>query len=163
MPHVRYASACRSVRYDYAYLFLTETKQLPQNERSTFLTWATLPTRNSPEDGVLTITLRREQYSPPSDLRDQFPKLLSGNTRSNFSGIKTNCEEFSAFLLQLGLADLTKWLGKVEALNREWFMKTEEILHSAQYGPMWLEDNAVAEKVAHNLHRLDGELFGLDA
>jgi REP element-mobilizing transposase RayT len=52
---------------------------------------------------------------------------------------------------------------KIEKLNRDWFTKTEEILHRADHGPVWLSEPAVAEKVAENLKRLDGEAYRLEA
>ena len=48
-------------------------------------------------------------------------------------------------------------------MNREWFLKTEEILHRADLGPTWLGDERLADKVAENLHRLDGDAYRLDA
>lgn len=50
-----------------------------------------------------------------------------------------------------------------EELYREWFLKTEEILHRTAYGPTWLKDERVADKVAENLRRLDGDKISLDA
>ena len=47
--------------------------------------------------------------------------------------------------------------------SREWFRKFEEILHAAKTGPMWLQHERVAEKVAENLHKLDGNDYRLDA
>ena len=52
---------------------------------------------------------------------------------------------------------------RLEQLQREWFIKTEEILHRAEHGPKWLSESFVAEKVAENLHRLDGDAYCLDA
>lgn len=45
----------------------------------------------------------------------------------------------------------------------ESFVKFEEILHKAESGPVWLSNERVAEKVAENLHRLDGKALRLDA
>jgi hypothetical protein len=55
------------------------------------------------------------------------------------------------------------WLAKIEELNREWFVKCEDILHRDAIGPTWMRDERVADKVAENLHRLDGREFRLDA
>jgi len=52
---------------------------------------------------------------------------------------------------------------RIETHQREWFLKSEEILHRATHGPTWLKDESVARKVVENLHRLDGEAFRLDA
>ena len=60
-------------------------------------------------------------------------------------------------------AELQQWVERVEAHQREWFIKSEEILHRASYGPTWLKDESVASKVVENLHKLDGDAFRLDA
>jgi REP element-mobilizing transposase RayT len=48
-------------------------------------------------------------------------------------------------------------------LNREWFLKCEEILHREEVGPTWMSDDRIAEKVAENLYHLDGDAYRLDA
>ncbi len=45
----------------------------------------------------------------------------------------------------------------------EWFLKFEDILHKAKQGPLWISNDAVAENIAENLHRLDGEALILHA
>jgi putative transposase len=60
-------------------------------------------------------------------------------------------------------AEVSEWRQRVEKFNREWFVKFEEILHNAQTGPMWMEDERVAAKVADSLCHLDGQAFRLDA
>jgi REP element-mobilizing transposase RayT len=52
---------------------------------------------------------------------------------------------------------------QIEEFSREWFIKTEELLHACSTGPTWLKEDAVAGKVAENLHRLDGDAYRLDA
>ncbi len=56
-----------------------------------------------------------------------------------------------------------KWRADIEKLNREWFIKCEDILHRELTGPTWLRESQLAGKVAENLHRLDGDAFRLDA
>ncbi len=58
---------------------------------------------------------------------------------------------------------MLRWKSEAEELYREWFLKTEDILHRTAYGPTWLRDELVADKVAENLHRLDGDKIRLDA
>ena len=41
--------------------------------------------------------------------------------------------------------ELKKWLERIEKFKRDWFLKLEEILHQANYGPMWMRDERVAE------------------
>ena len=52
---------------------------------------------------------------------------------------------------------------QLEQLTRDWFRKTEQILHACSSGPTWLKNHDVASKVAENLHRLDGDAYRLDA
>lgn len=56
-----------------------------------------------------------------------------------------------------------RWLERIEKFKRQWFVRFEEILHRAETGPMWMQNENVAETVAENLHRLDGEACRLDA
>ena len=62
-----------------------------------------------------------------------------------------------------GTPKLEEWLKQIEDLNRAWFIKTEEILHRADCGPTWMSNPLVADKVAENLNRLDGQDYRLDA
>lgn len=57
----------------------------------------------------------------------------------------------------------TRWLGEIEKLNREWFIKCEDILHKERVGPTWMRDPRIADKVSENLHRLDGDAYRLDS
>lgn len=59
--------------------------------------------------------------------------------------------------------ELQKHLEQVETFNREWFLKFEDLLHQAKAGPTWMKDERVADKVAENLHRMDGDAYCLDA
>ena len=59
--------------------------------------------------------------------------------------------------------EFRNWLARVENFNRCWFMKFEDILHRADCGPMWLQDERLAERVAESLHRVDGINYRLDA
>jgi len=52
---------------------------------------------------------------------------------------------------------------RLQKFSEEWFLKFEDILHKAKTGPLWISNDAVAEKIAENLHRLDGKELRLDA
>ncbi|HLA11236.1 MAG TPA: hypothetical protein VJ023_11670 [Pyrinomonadaceae bacterium] len=54
-------------------------------------------------------------------------------------------------------------LKRLERFSGEWFLRFEEILHKARTGPLWISNDGVAQKIADNLHRLDGEAIRLDA
>lgn len=56
-----------------------------------------------------------------------------------------------------------KWLERVEAFHREWFVKFEDALHKAENGPVWMKDDRVATRVAMAVRDLDGDAYRLDA
>jgi REP element-mobilizing transposase RayT len=56
-----------------------------------------------------------------------------------------------------------KLVQRIEKFTREWFVKFEAILHEASVGPMWMQDERVAETVADSLRVLDGKDYRLDA
>ena len=58
--------------------------------------------------------------------------------------------------------EMIAWLERVEAFNREWFVKFEDILHKAETGPMWMENQKVATAVAESLISGDGKDYRLD-
>ncbi len=62
-----------------------------------------------------------------------------------------------------GPSESSAWLERAEAFKREWFLRYEEILHKADVGPKWLQDESVATKVAEGLARLDDDAYRLDA
>jgi len=47
--------------------------------------------------------------------------------------------------------------------ERAWFSKFERILDGCEFGPLWLQDDRVAEIVKDSLHYRDGKVFRLDA
>ena len=57
----------------------------------------------------------------------------------------------------------SSWLARIQKLDREWFIKCEDLLHRHAVGPTWMLDERVADKVAENLHRLDGKEIRLDS
>jgi REP element-mobilizing transposase RayT len=59
--------------------------------------------------------------------------------------------------------ELEAWLKRIEQFNRAWFVKFENILHGAKFGPMWMQDERVAAKVSESLSQLDGKAYRLDA
>src|SRR5207247_10448346 len=59
--------------------------------------------------------------------------------------------------------EISDWRERIDKFTRDWFMRFGDILHRANTGPMWMQDERVAEKVADSLHRLDGDAYNLDA
>ena len=58
--------------------------------------------------------------------------------------------------------DLDDLKQRFEKFEREWTIKFEAILHQAKSGPMWMQEERVADAVAESLHRSDGEAYRLD-
>lgn len=68
-----------------------------------------------------------------------------------------------------------KWLAHLAETNpihylqiksdfeRAWFAKFESILDGAKAGPLWLNDERVAARVAESLHHRDGKVYRLDS
>lgn len=59
--------------------------------------------------------------------------------------------------------EVSVWPERVEKFTRDWFLKFEDILHKANVGPMWMQDDSVAAKVSESLSELDGKAYRLDA
>jgi putative transposase len=108
----------------------------------------------NPPDGTLFVTFRLAGSIPKPIVREYKAKLQWH--REQLRRVQLLCHGEPS-------SELEQWTQEVEALNRQWFMKTEEILHKANHGPTWLKEHAVADKVAENLHRFDGEAYRLDA
>jgi len=59
--------------------------------------------------------------------------------------------------------EVNVWLDRIEKFTRDWFVKFEDILHKANVGPMWMQDDRVAAKISEGLSELDGKAYRLDA
>ena len=108
----------------------------------------------NPPDGTLFLTFRLFGSIPKSAVREY---------RAKKDWLENQLRRVRGITEAGPTAELTQWLERIESLNREWFLKSEEILHRAKNGPTWMRDERVADKVAENLHRLDGEAYRLDA
>ncbi len=108
----------------------------------------------NPPDGTLFLTFRLFDSIPKSVVREHQSKLHWLEDQLRRVQLLSESEESDA---------LQNWCEDAEKLSREWFLKTEEILHRANHGPLWMADEAVADKVAENLHRLDGTSYRLDS
>ena len=118
------------------------------------------------------LTLRRRPHLQPPDATLFVTFRLAGSIpQSVFRGYKAKRKWLADQLNQAqtrykhepNSAELQSWVERIEAYQREWFLKSEEILHRAASGPTWLKEESVANKVAENLHRLDGDAFRLDS
>ena len=108
----------------------------------------------NPPDGTLFLTFR---------LSGSIPKSVGRAYKAKLHWMKDQLQRVQLLARDNPSEDVLSWRAKLEALNREWFLKTEEILHKANHGPTWMTNPEVADKVAENLKRLDGSAYRLDA
>ena len=109
---------------------------------------------HNPPDGTLFLTFR---------LFGSIPKSVARAYRAKLHHLKDQLQRVELLSGDNLSEDVLNWRAKLEVLNKEWFLKTEQILHKANNGPTWLKDPDVADKVAENLKRLDGSAYRLDA
>jgi putative transposase len=107
-----------------------------------------------PLEGTLFVTFR---------LVDSIPKSTVRYYKARRDWLRDQLERVERFVAEERSAEHASWLAQIEKLDREWFMKCEDILHRDAIGPTWMRDERVADKVAENLHRLDNEEYRLDA
>jgi len=108
----------------------------------------------NPPDAILFLTFR---------LAGSIPRSAAREYKAKKDWLENQVRRVRGITQTGPTPELTQWLAKIENLNREWFLKSEEILHRANNGPTWMRDERVADKVAENLHTLDGEAYRLDA
>jgi putative transposase len=113
-----------------------------------------------------SLTKRRRPHFQPLDatlfvtfrLADSIPKSTVRRYKAKRDWLRDQlrrCDDSSS--------QKTKWHADIEKLHREWFIKSEEVMHRHLVGPTWLRNDAIAENVAENLYRRDGDLYRLDA
>jgi putative transposase len=107
-----------------------------------------------PLEGTLFVTFR---------LIASIPKSIVRYYKARRDWLKDQLRRSERLVDEEASAERTSWLAQWEKLNRDWFIKCEEILHRDAIGPTWMRDETVADKVAENLHRLDGLEYRLDA
>ena len=107
-----------------------------------------------PLEATLFVTFR---------LADSIPKSTVRYYKAKRDWLKDQLRRVEQICAEAASAERASWLNQVQQLNREWFLKCEDILHREAVGPTWMRDGRVADKVAENLHRLDGEAYRLDA
>jgi REP element-mobilizing transposase RayT len=108
----------------------------------------------NPVDATLFVTFR---------LAGSIPKSISREYKAQLNWLQDQLRRVERLCVSESSAELIGCRNKIQLLNREWFLKTEEILHRAKTGPTWLSEPSVASKLAENLKRLDSEAFSLDA
>lgn len=107
-----------------------------------------------PLEGTLFVTFR---------LVDSIPKSIVRHYKAKRDWLKDQLRRVERLVAEQPSPERATWLAQIEKLDRDWFIKCEDILHRYAIGPKWMLDERVADKVAENLHRLDGDEFRLDA
>jgi REP element-mobilizing transposase RayT len=113
---------------------------------------------------------RRPHIHPPGARLFVTYRLAGSIPKSTVREYKAKKEWLENELSRVRLAErdveapeLKNWLERIERFNRDWFLKSEAILHQAKVGPMWMRDEKVADAVADSLRGLDGKVYRLDA
>lgn len=107
-----------------------------------------------PPGAVLFVTYR---------LAGSIPKSTVRQYKAKKEWLEKELERARVVERETETLEVKKWLERIEAFNRDWFLKFEEILHQAKFGPMWMRDEKVADAVAGSLRVLDGKAYRLDA
>lgn len=107
-----------------------------------------------PQDATLFVTFR---------LVDSIPKSTLRHYKAKLEWFRDQLRRAENIVAGDDSVQKSDWLLQIEKLNREWFIKCEDILHRELVGPTWLRDPRIADRVAANLHRLDGDAFRLDS
>ena len=122
------------------------------------LSYKELTTRRRPHfqplEATLFVTFR---------LADSIPKSTVRYYKARKEWLRDQLRRCERLVEEDGSDEKIKWREEIERLNRECFIKYEVILHRQRTGQTWLRDDGIAEKVADNLHRLDGDLYRLAA
>ena len=77
-------------------------------------------------DGILFVTFR---------LVDSIPKTIVRSYRAKAEWIRSQLEREVVDSSPKYSAELSDWRTRCEAIQREWFKRSEEILHRAEHGP----------------------------
>jgi REP element-mobilizing transposase RayT len=96
-------------------------------------------------------------------LAGSIPKSIVRFYKAKRDWLKEQLTRVELISAEAASPEYASWRIQLEQLNREWFLKCEDILHRDAVGPTWMRDARVADKVAENLHRLDGDAYRLDA
>lgn len=107
-----------------------------------------------PLEGTLFVTFR---------LANSIPKSTARYYKAKRDWFRAQIRRLELVVGEKRDSEHSRLLARFEQLNREWFIKCEEVLHREATGPTWMRDARIADKVAENLHRQDGDTIRLDA
>jgi len=117
------------------------------------------------------LTVRRRPHFQPLDatlfvtfrLAGSIPKSTIRYYRAKLEWHRDELRRVERMAAEDASPEMLKWLADTEKLYREWFIKSEDILHRELIGPTWMRQPEIADKVAENRHKLDAEEYRLDA
>ena len=89
-----------------------------------------------PPDATLFVTYRLVGSVPKSTVREYKARKV---------WLESQMKRARGLARDNKAAELAKWIERIEAFQRDWFLKFEAILHPAKVGPMWMRDERVAE------------------
>jgi len=122
------------------------------------LTYKALTTRRRPHfqplEATLFVTFRLANSIPKSTFRYYKAKRV---------WLRDQLRRCERMVAEDSSAEKIKWRNEIERLDRECFIKCEDLMHRQLVGPTWLRDERIADNVAENLHRLDGDAYRLDS
>lgn len=107
-----------------------------------------------PLEGTFFITFR---------LANSIPKATVRYYQAKREWLKDQLRRLKAVPCETLSPEQARLVAQFKHLNRDWFFKCEDILHREAVGPTWMRDERIADKVAENLHHLDGNAYRLDA
>jgi hypothetical protein len=79
-------------------------------------------------------------------LADSIPKGVVRFHRAKLNWLQNQIRQYQLNSSLESEKQLLELRGHLEELQQEWFIKTEEILHRAQHGPMWMSDPSSQRK-----------------
>ena len=108
------------------------------------------------------LTVRRRPHFQPLDatlfvtfrLAGSIPKSTIRYYRAKLEWHRDELRRVERMAAEDASPEMLKWLADTEKLYREWFIKSEDILHRELIGPTWMRQPEIADKVAENLHSL---------
>src|SRR6267142_257431 len=84
-----------------------------------------------PLEGTLFVTFR---------LADSIPKSIVRYYQARREWLKAQLRRVNQISAETRSMERASWRARLEKLNRQWFLKCEEILHREAVGPMWMRD-----------------------
>ena len=105
-----------------------------------------------PPDATFFVTYR---------LAGSIPKNVVAEYKQKKEWLELEAKRLNLQHENLDVALLDDWQLRFLQFKREWFVKFEDYLHQAKFGPHWLREDAIAKIIADSLHHFDNERYFL--